>query len=240
MRYKVVISYDGRNFSGSQVQPKLRTVQNEFEKALKNMLQFYVKTYFASRTDKGVHANYQVVSFDIDTKIDCNKFKIGINKRLPADIKVIEIENVNDFFHARHSVVKKRYYYTIYKKDVSIFLLNYGIYIRNLDFKKLKYLLKKFSGKHNFKGFCKEKDENKDFIKDVRIYFKNKCNRLIIYFISRSFLKQMIRILIGSSILYAVGKVSKEEILENFKTCKRGKATYTAPANGLFLDYIYY
>ena len=239
MRYKVTLSYDGRNFSGSQIQPRLRTVQFEFEKALKNMLCYFVKTYFASRTDKFVHANYQVVSFEINNKIDPEKFKIGINKRLPQDIKVLKIEEKDDFFHARHSVKKKRYYYTIYKKDETVFMLNYGIYVSGLNFKKFKNVLKSFNGRHNFKGFCKEQDD-KEFEKDLKIYFKNYKNKLVVYFESRSFLKQMIRILIGSAILVGLGKITKEKILENFKTGKRGYATYTAPGCGLFLDYIYY
>lgn len=239
MRYKVVIAYDGSNYFGSQIQPRLKTIQGEFEKALKNMLTFYVKTYFASRTDKGVHANYQVVHFDLEQDILLEKIKIGLNKRLSSDIRVLSVEIEKEDFHARHSAVLKTYKYIIYKKEMLPPYLRFGVYIRDFNFKKFKEALNLFIGKHDFMGFSKEKEETIT-IKELNIKIKSEKDKYVIYFKCHSYLKQMIRILIGTAIKYQEGKITKEDILEVFKTRKRGLATYTAPACGLFLDYISY
>lgn len=239
MRYKVIISYDGTSYYGSQIQPGFMTVQGEVEKALKNMLAHYVKTYFASRTDKGVHANYQVFHFDLDYEVKEINLKKGLNKRLPISIRVCDVKKEEETFHARHSAKLKRYKYIIYKREMLAKDLRFGIYLNDINLKLLVKALKFFRGRNDFMGFSKEKDSQKT-IKNLDIKIKRRNKKIIIYFISHSFLKQMIRIIMGTCILYAKGKITEDEIKKTFITRKRDVATYTAPPQALFLDYIKY
>ena len=118
MRYRIDFSYDGTNFNGYQLQPNLRTIQNELEKAVSYLnKQTYTTVQSSGRTDKGVHAINQVAHFDLGVSIPIYKIKRGLNSNLPADIHIINVKLVSDHFHARFSSKKKEYVYKINIKE---------------------------------------------------------------------------------------------------------------------------
>ncbi len=114
MRLKAIISYDGTNFSGYQIQPKGRTVQGKIENVLTKMHKGRAIRITASgRTDQGVHAVGQVIHFDTDLEIPLSNWKKALNTMLPDDIEVVDITSVNKDFHARFDVVEKEYRYIV-------------------------------------------------------------------------------------------------------------------------------
>ena len=106
MRYKVVFKYDGSKFHGFQRQKNVRNVQGELENSLSLILNDNIVIKGAGRTDRGVHANYQVAHFDTDKDIKFLKKRLNL---LLEDIKILKITLVDDNFHARHSVKNKTY-----------------------------------------------------------------------------------------------------------------------------------
>ena len=138
MRYKITFSYDGTNFNGYQVQPKLRTVQECLENAVSYLnKQTYTQVTSSGRTDKGVHAIGQVAHFDLNITNTIDKIKRGLNSNLPEDIHIIDVEKVNDSFHARYSVKKKEYIYKMNLGEYNPMDRNY-IYQYNKEIDNIK------------------------------------------------------------------------------------------------------
>ncbi|MCJ7802669.1 MAG: tRNA pseudouridine(38-40) synthase TruA, partial [Candidatus Marinimicrobia bacterium] len=118
LRYKITIQYDGTNYFGWQMQSHKRTIQKEIENALSplnNNKRIIVTA--AGRTDTGVHAFGQVAHFDLDTKLNAVQLLRAINARLQKDIRIVDIVNVSDEFHARFSAKKRHYRYQCYLGD---------------------------------------------------------------------------------------------------------------------------
>ena len=111
MRYKAKVSYDGNSYYGFQRLNEMPTIQKELEKAVSIINKKDTVVKGASRTDKGVHAYGQVVHFDLDYNVPVDRLVSAINAILPRDIRVMEIENVSDDFHARRSATGKKYIY---------------------------------------------------------------------------------------------------------------------------------
>ena len=111
-RYKITIQYDGLSFSGFQSQKNLNTIQDKIEYSLsflnKNNL---IRVLGASRTDAGVHALGQVAHFDLDIELSLDAIKRALNARLPSEIRIIDIVEVDSKFHSRFDAIKKEYLY---------------------------------------------------------------------------------------------------------------------------------
>lgn len=235
MRYMVVFKYDGSKFYGFQRQNDVRNVQGYLESELSNILNENIMIKGAGRTDRGVHAKYQVAHFDTDKSI--KKLKSKINKVL-KDIKVLKIKKVNDNFHARYSVKNKTYVYKIDlsgKRD-----LNYYGYVYNkLDIKKMKNLSKLFIGTYDFKNFVSGKriDYNGTIL-DIKIWKFN--NVLNFKFKGIGFYRYMVRNLVGTLIEVGKGKVNKHDLEEMLYNSVIDKRLPTSSPNGLYLYKINY
>lgn len=240
-RYIAIIEYDGFNYFGSQKQVKDITIQGMCEKALKNMTQLKINTFFASRTDKQVHSKYQVFHFDLDFKIkDYENFKIGLNKRLPLDIRVKKIKKVKSDFHARHSAKSKIYQYIVSKKQPSSFLSRYMVFEGILDIELIKKAILKIQGIHDFTGFSNF-DPNKNPIKNLEyIKIKEQKDKYIFEFKGDSFLRYMIRSIMG--LLFHIGRYEKDIniIDEIFEKKDHKLCGFTAKPYGLYLKKILY
>lgn len=240
-RYIAIIEYDGFNYFGSQKQLNNITIQGTCEKALKNMTQLSINTYFASRTDKQVHSKYQVFHFDLDFEIsNFNNFVLGLNKRLPLDIRVKRIKKVNLDFHSRHSAKAKIYQYVVAKKPISAFLSRYMVYENKLDIELIQKAILKIQGTHDFTGFSKF-DPNKNPIKNLDyIKIKSLKDKYIFEFKGDSFLRYMIRSIMG--LLFHIGRHEKDiEIIDKiFETKDHKLCGFTAKPHGLYLKKIIY
>ena len=207
-RYKCIISYDGHNYMGFQVQNELPTIELELEKAIYKFIGKEIKIYPSGRTDRGVHAKGQVIHFDLDNDIKPNGIKAGINAFLPDDIYIRDVEIVNEDFHARFSAKEKEYRYYINKGEYDPLKINYSEYITNLDVNKMREAIKLLEGKHDFKGFASASiDKRKDTIKEI---YHTEINEIGDYlefiFIGNGFLKYQIRRMMGALVEIGRGK----------------------------------
>src|SRR5579872_3506648 len=117
-RYKIVISYDGTNYAGWQVQKNGLAIQPIIQKAIQTFLRHPIQLSASGRTDAGVHAFGQVAHFDSEEPIDSRRFLYSINALLPPDIRILNIEKKESNFHARYSAVSKVYHYHLHLDEM--------------------------------------------------------------------------------------------------------------------------
>lgn len=243
-RYKCIIAYDGTGFSGYQIQPNKRTVQQELETALAKMHKGHeVKVFASGRTDAGVHAKGQVIHFDSPLVISEDRWEAALNALLPRDISVLSAKKMSGSFHARFSAIGKEYRYLLYrspKRDP--FRRNFAYrYPYKLDLEAMEAAAGFLLGTHDFTSFCSAKSEVEDKIRTIKqIHFFPAGELLTIQFIGSGFLYNMVRILVGTLLEVGSGIRTPEEIPEILLTKDRRFAGKTAPAHGLYLWKVYY
>lgn len=239
MRYLMKISYDGSKFYGFQRLNDLRTIQKELEQALTmiNKKEVFIKG--AGRTDRGVHALGQGVSFDLDIKISSDGLKKAVNALVKPDIYCRECMIVDDDFHARFSVKKKRYRYKINLGEFNPLKDDYFYQpIFALDIEKMQEVAKLFLGIHDFRNFVSGERENTQCI-IYSIDFERHNDDLEIIFEGKSFYRYMVRNLVGAMIEVGRGKVNID-VVKNILDLKQDKNLFTAPACGLYLEKVIY
>lgn len=240
MMYHVIVAYDGSSYYGFQRQKKQLGIQEVIEKALKNMTKKNITIHSAGRTDKGVHAKGQSFHFETEFELDGETIKKALNKRLPETIRILSVKHANQKFHARHSAKSKVYTYRLSKIPLTAFEANYEVYLPNLDFKLMEEASQHFIGTHDFLGFC-EKVEGKPTIKTIySIDFKHTKHKVNVVFHGNSFLKYMVRSMMGTLIEIGQHKKEIDVITENLMSPNRKLAGKTAPAKGLYLTKIHY
>ena len=243
MRYKVTIAYDGRNYAGFQSQKNALAIQDVIEKALHRIFSEKIRIVMSSRTDAGVHAKGQVFHFDSNKKKDLGKLKYSINSLLPDDIHVIKVESVSDNFHARYSVKKKTYEYLINIGEFDVFLIGYAYQcFYKLDIEKMKKGAQLFLGEHDFSSF--NTSSLKEYPNQVRniSQFKitQKGNIVKITVTSTGFLRNMVRIMVGTLIDVGRGLKSVDDIKQMLQHPNKSTRRYNADPNGLYLKKIFY
>ncbi len=242
-RYKCIISYDGTNFMGFQIQDNLRTVELEIKNALFKLTNEDIKIYSSGRTDRYVHALGQVIHFDLENEIPPLGLKRGINSYLPKDIYFKSIEQVDVNFHARFSAKSKEYRYYINKKEYSPLLANYQAFISyKLDYNLMGEAIKLFIGTHNFKGFSSSSiDPRKDTVKTIYEAKMNEYdNYLEFIFVGTGFLKYQIRRMMGILIDIGRGKLDINIINHILETQDTNILFKTADGCGLYLYQVNY
>lgn len=239
MNYVIEISYDGSKFFGFQRLNEEISVQKVLEEALTKINKQSVEVKGAGRTDRGVHANGQCVSFKLDVDIDENGLKRALNSIVKPYIYVRDVRVVDEDFHARFSVKKKKYIYKINLGEFNPQIENYVYQSEcKLDVDKMKEVAKLYLGVHDFHNFVSgERDDYTCIVYDIK--FNQVGDILNIEFEGKSFYRYMVRNLVGMMIEVGRGKddISKvKDMLEN----KEEKPGYTAPACGLYLEKIEY
>lgn len=242
MRYKLVVSYDGYNYMGFQIQNELDTIELELMKAFNRLLNLDVKIYPSGRTDRYVHARGQVCHVDLDIDIPDYGLMKGLNAYLPNDIYIKEVEKVNEDFHARFSAIKKEYRYYINIKEYNPLTIRYLPYIPNLDISKMEEAIKLLIGTHDFKGFASASiDERKPTVKTIySVELINHGDKLEFIFIGNGFLKYQIRRMMGIIIEIGKGKFDKSKISEILESKNPQDSKYIADGCGLYLEKVYY
>lgn len=238
MRYLLTITYDGKNYSGWQVQPNANSVQAELEKAIKTITKKDVSCVASGRTDAKVSAMAQVVHFDIELTLEERKFLYSLNGILPEDIRAIKIEAST--LHARFDAKKKSYIYKMYISPTNLPLMKDALNINpNLNFKAMNQFTKTIQGTHDFSGF---KASGSDTETSVRKIFsaklKNHGEYLIFEVTGNGFLYKMVRNLVGTMLKIGEGKLNLKDIKPILFT--DFKATYTAPPEFLYLKNVKY
>ena len=246
MRYFMTFSYDGSDFKGYQKQSRARTVQGELEKVLTKVNgERSVSIVASGRTDAGVHAMNQKAHFDLDKKIDCDKFLHSINSILPEDIYVKNLEEVSDNFHARFNAIGKEYIYQINMGEYNPLERKY-VYQHNkkLDVVEMQRAMKYLEGTHNFRAFTKVDEEKDDYVRTLSqtnvIRDLKDVSKITLVFIGTGFMRYMVRNMVGTLIEIGEGKRRSEEIIDILASEDRRRAGKTALPQGLFLKNVFY
>lgn len=238
MYYLVKIAYDGSKFYGFQRLNKEISVQKVLEDALSTINKSDVKVKGAGRTDRGVHALAQGVSFKLDVNISCDGLKKALNSLVKPYIYVREVKEVSENFHARFSVKRKTYFYKINLGEFNPLLSDYVYQCEyKLDIGKMKEVASKYLGVHDFHNFVSGERENSECI-IYNIDFVKEDNFLKIYFEGKSFYRYMVRNLVG--LMIEVGRGKEDISMVDRMLSDEDISSFTAPACGLYLDNIEY
>lgn len=242
-RVKLIISYDGTNYCGWQVQINGITVEEVINRELSRMLGEEIAVIGASRTDSGVHALGNVAVFDTYSKIPPEKMCFALNQRLPEDIRIQDSCEVPLDFHPRYCDSTKTYEYKILNRrfnNPTLRLYTHFVYMP-LDFEKMQAASKYLIGEHDFKSFCSARTQVKDTVRTIYSIELTKENDIIKIRISgNGFLYNMVRIIVGTLIKVGLKVYPPEYVKEILEACDRNAAGPKAPANGLTLVGINY
>jgi tRNA pseudouridine38-40 synthase len=239
-RLKLIVAYDGALFAGWQSQSHRNTVQDHVERAFQRVLGKQVRVHGAGRTDAGVHALAQCAHIDLPSdRLSAARWTDALNALLPPTIRVRRCQYVSNDFHARLSAKGKIYRYRIWAAPVlPPFEYHRAWHIpRPIDLKILKRAAKHFVGTHDFAGFAanrgKQEKSTIRTIYSVRVRQKGPC--VTIEFDGDGFLYKMVRLIVGSLVKCALGKIPIEDVTARLDSGQVGPARFAAPAEGLFL-----
>ncbi|MDV3167869.1 MAG: tRNA pseudouridine(38-40) synthase TruA [Candidatus Phytoplasma stylosanthis] len=236
-----MLSYDGTNYHGFQKQPNVITIQSVLENALLKITKQKILTLAASRTDKGVHAEGQVVSFQTNFRIAPDILKRSLNKIIPRDILILDVEELCVPFHVRYNVHSKIYQYVFSKKKTNPFNCRFQVYIENIEFKLISEAFYLLEGEKDFVLFTNEKNLKKNTIKFIyKVFCKETKDQFFIFFHGKGFLKKMILLLLGFLIYIGKRKKNLLDLKNMFNKKNKQKFRFSAPANGLCLKKILY
>lgn len=246
MRYfKLTIAYDGTDFHGWQVQADKPTIQGEISNVLSRLTQERVAVYGAGRTDAGVHALGQVASFKTLSPLVASEFQRALNALLPPAIRIVGAEEVGPTFHARWSARGKTYRYRIYRGQVVPpmiwrYVLHYPF---PLNEEAMRNAAGRFAGMHDFASFAastgsEEDDQERATEREIfsSELARNADDDELIFTVSgRSFLRYMVRKMVGTLLDIGRGKLEPEDIERLFELQDRSKSGPTVPAQGLVM-----
>ena len=246
---KLILSYDGAEFAGWQVQPGRSTVQGALASAIGRLSGENVLPQGSGRTDAGVHALAQVASFATASPIPAENWVGALNDILPASIRVLEVIEAVPEFHARKSARAKTYRYRIYRGAICPpFLARYvWHYPYPLEESAMTAAADVVVGEHDFTSFAAVDPERVERMAaaenfhttNVRTIYSSRWTREgeeLIYTVRGSgFLHHMVRNLVGTFLLIGKGTVSREDLGRILAARERTAAGPTAPASGLYL-----
>ena len=242
--YKIIIQYDGTNYNGWQKQvSKANTIQWRFERIISELNKEETQVIGSGRTDAGVHAIGQVANFYLKEKLDVNYVKDYINKYLPNDIAVTDIEIVPERFHSRYNAKKKIYIYRILNDLQSdVFESRYVYkYTKALDVNVMKKAAEMLTGTHDFMAFCANKRMKKSTVRTVySINIEDTGREIKMVFCGDGFLYNMVRIMAGTILQCGAGEFDYKEIPSVINSRKRENAGITLPPCGLVLSSVEY
>ena len=235
----LIIEYEGTRYHGFQLQGKLPTIQRELETALFNLTGEKIRVITASRTDAGVHAEAQVVSFRTTSEYPADTHINALNYYLPGDIAVKAAYKVKDSFNVRRDAISREYdYYILNGKTRSPLRDRFCCLLTGqLNIEAMNEASQVLLGEHDFVSFVSNKEAaEKSTVRRVeRVEMRKEGDLVIFNIVANSFLMHQVRNTVGSLIRLGRGKISKEEFYNILEARQPGKAWPTAPAKGLCL-----
>lgn len=250
MNFKLLIQYDGTDFHGWQVQAGERTVQGEFQRVL-SLLEGGETVHVAGsgRTDAGVHAEGQVASVKLTKDFTPEKLRAAINGNFWRDVRVLQVEEMPDDFHARFSAKGKTYIYRVVNAPViSPFWVRYAHHeARPLDVAKMNAAARLFLGEHDWTAFSAANSDTENRVRTITDFtvesgWDARANASIIEFriSADGFLRYMVRSIVGTILEVGRGEKDEETIERAIISGERNLAGATAPPQGLTLFKVYY
>jgi tRNA pseudouridine38-40 synthase len=241
---KLTIQFDGTRYHGWQTQNRDRTVQATIRDALARMFSKNVVLHGSGRTDAGVHALGQVAHFKTDSSMSHTALVRGLNSLLPDDIVITAAEDADDDFNARFSAVSRVYWYCIWNAPAaSPFFTRYAWHLHKpLDIDAMKAAARHLVGMHDFTSFQFRGKEEVNPVREIKkVYIRQMRKPLVLIEVEAgSFLRNMVRIIVGTLVQVGRHKLEPGQVAEILKKRDRCSAGPTAPAHGLFLKQVKY
>ncbi|NPV42335.1 MAG: tRNA pseudouridine(38-40) synthase TruA [Anaerolineae bacterium] len=242
--YQVTIAYDGTEFKGFQRQRSARTVQCDLENALKKLGWAERTITSAGRTDTGVHAEGQVIAFQLEWKHSTDDLLNALNKHLPVDIRVLRVQYAEADFHPRYSACMRRYRYQVYFGGVENPLLE-RFYWRvwpkpNLEL--MNECARLFIGRHDFRVYGKPPNSRSSSFRNVQTAnwdLTGDGSQALFRISADAFLYHMVRRIVNVLVRAGQGRISQNEICASLERQLELPAGI-APAKGLILEEIIY
>jgi len=244
-RLKMIVAYDGKGFAGWQSQSHRNTIQDHIERAVERIGGKPVRVHGAGRTDAGVHALAQCAHVDLaDDHFPAARWTQALNALLPPAIRVLRCRYVSKDFHARLSAKGKLYRYRIWSGPVlPPFEYGRAWHVASpLDLEVLKAAAKHFVGTHDFASFAANRGKREKntirTIYSVRVRRNGPC--VTLDFDGGGFLYKMIRLIVGSLVKCALGKLRVVDLTDRLASAQARMPRLAAPAEGLFLVHVRY
>ena len=239
----MTLAYDGTAYRGFQLQPEEDTIQARLESALSQMAKEPVRVTAAGRTDSGVHAWAQVAHFRLPRPIPPRGILEGLNSMLPEDIRVREMEEADDAFHARFDARSKTYRYYFDRSPVpSPLRSRYSLhYPYAIDREALDEGAALFLGERDFAAFRASSCRARSTVRGcTRSTFLDEGEELVFEITATGFLHHMVRNIVGTLLEIGRGKRKAASLESVFSSRRRSEAGPTAPAKGLHLVKVTY
>lgn len=251
---KIVFSYDGALFFGSQAQSNKKTVQDELELAINKLTGEKVRLVSAGRTDRGVHAFSQTANFVTGSDIPADKFEQALNSKLGRGIIVNSAEEVPLIFNSRKKAKKREYLYFVFNgKHLPVILWDRVLHVtRPLDLEKMSEAAKLFIGEHDFSNFCAKGGSQKgtrrhvykldvsvagnDLMKMLDLPGELICFRVV----ANAFLYKMVRFIVGTLLDVGTGRIDAGTVKRSIKGEIKGIKSTVVPSCGLYLNNVKY
>ncbi len=240
----LIIEYDGTDYHGFQTQAKLPTIQGEIERAFNELTGEKRGVLAASRTDAGVHAWGQVVSFRTSSQLPVETFVSGMNHYLPDDIAVRKAYRVGNWVNVRHDAVSRQYRYYILNSPTRSPIKRRFSYLLagELDVETMNEACRVLVGEHDFTSFASQiKIGRRGTVRNVYEARMEREERLVVFnMVANSFLPHQVRNTVGMLLKVGSGKMNASEVISVMEARKPGLAGPTVPACGLFLERVNY
>lgn len=235
---KLLLAFDGTNFSGYQIQENAHTIEAEITSAIEKITREKTKITGCGRTDSGVHAYEYIINFKTNSNIPCEKLPLAINSSVDKAISIISADECDMDFHARFSVLKKTYVYRILNCKIEnpferLYAYKYG---GNLDIDSMKKACTFFEGTHDFSSHKSQGTQTKTSIRTIyNCNLVQKGDIIEIEMTADGFLYNMARTISGTILNCGNGKIDPCDIPYILEKKDRKLAGATLPAHGLFM-----
>ncbi|MBA1437373.1 MAG: tRNA pseudouridine(38-40) synthase TruA [Epsilonproteobacteria bacterium] len=236
MRVALVLSYNGTHFFGSQEQTQTsQTVNGTLAHVLKQ-LGIDTKPIASGRTDKGVHATYQIVHIDLpEYWSDTQKLQRVLNEMLPPSLHVRKVLHVTKQFHARYSTTSRVYRYIIKQGGLNPFANDFITFLDAVDTQRIQQNIKLFEGEHDFANFMKTGSETTSTLRTVYKAFAYEYKGyVILHFEANGFLRSQIRFMVAALLELDANAIKQ------MLGCEKKHKIKPAPPNGLYLAKVKY
>lgn len=241
MKILLELTYVGDGFAGYQVQPAKPTIQSALQDAIEKVYGERYPVKGCSRTDAGVHALQYYATYDTEKTIPCERIPQALNSALDKRIAVRSAMVVRDDFHVRHDVLYKEYEYLILTGRIPdpFYVGRVWHYPKPLcddAVVRMKNAASAFLGTHDFSGFMSAGSNVADTVRTIKHIDVVKYGDLMrIRIAADGFLYNMVRIIVGTLIEVAAGKLEPHDMADIIASCERSRAGMTAPPEGLYL-----
>jgi len=242
-QYRLLLEYDGTEYHGWQLQPDVRTLQGVLEAALATALRHPVRVAAAGRTDAGVHAMGQVVTFRSEHVVDPNVLRQTLNALTPPDMAVREVALTTDGFDARRHATARVYEYRLWTEPWrSAFWHRFTWHVpRALDLPAMRQAASRLAGEHDFSAFRASDCESESPVRQVFHSGFSAAEGLWVYRIeANAFLKHMVRAIVGTLVEVGAGRRQADTVADILASRDRRRAGRTAPPQGLILVAVRY